>query len=173
MSVQNARKTQVNYPLLVVITSGATFLAFLDATVTNLAIPSLHRTFPAASLATLSWVISLYVVFFAAILTPGGRLADVVGRRRLYAVGVTLFTLSSLMSSLSPNVPVLLAARAVQGIGAAIMLPASLAVLLMDTPADRRRRSIGYWSRQGRSRRLSVLRSAVSSSTRSAGGRCS
>jgi EmrB/QacA subfamily drug resistance transporter len=149
MSVQNAHKSPVNYPLLVVITSGATFLALLDATVTNLAIPSLHRTFPAASLATLSWVISLYVVFFAAILTPGGRLADVVGRRRLYAVGVTLFTLSSLMSSISPNVPVLLAARAVQGIGAAIMLPASLAVLLMDTPADRRRRSIGYWSSAG------------------------
>jgi EmrB/QacA subfamily drug resistance transporter len=148
-SVQTAPKKQVNYPLLIVITSGATFLAFLDATITNLAIPSLHKTFPAASLANLSWVISLYMVFFAAILTPGGRLADAVGRRRLYGIGVTLFTLASLLSAVSPDVPVLLAARAVQGVGAAVMMPSSLAVLLMDTPADRRRRSIGYWSSAG------------------------
>lgn len=149
MSVQTPARTQVHYPLLIVVTSGATFLAFLDATITNLAIPSLHKTFPTASLADLSWVISLYVVFFAAILTPGGRLADAVGRRRLYAIGVTLFTLASLLSFASPDVPVLLAARAVQGIGAAVMMPSSLAVLLMDTPADRRRRSIGYWSSAG------------------------
>ncbi|MBC6460222.1 MFS transporter [Actinomadura sp. HBU206391] len=129
--------------------SGAAFLAMLDATVTNLAIPDLHEDFPSASVQHLTWIITLYAVLFAALLAPAGRLADVVGRRTLFRVGVGLFTAMSLLCALAPNLPVLLAARGLQGAGAAAMIPASLAILLHDTPADRRARAIGLWSAAG------------------------
>ncbi|WP_165975633.1 MFS transporter [Actinomadura rubrisoli] len=129
--------------------AGATFLAMLDATVANLAVPDLHADFPAASLSGLTWVITLYAVLFAALLAPAGRLADVVGRRALFQAGVGLFTLASLACAAAPNVPVLLATRGVQGAAAAAMIPASLALLLHDTPPERRARAIGLWSAAG------------------------
>jgi EmrB/QacA subfamily drug resistance transporter len=91
-------------------------------------------------------VVTLYTILFAALLAPAGRLADVVGRRRLFVVGVTTFTVSSLLAALAPTFGVLLAARAVQGVGAALMLPASLAFVLSDTPPERRTAAIGLWS---------------------------
>ncbi|MGH3240554.1 MAG: MFS transporter, partial [Spirillospora sp.] len=103
--------------------AGATFLAMLDATVANLAVPDLHADFPSSSLSGLTWVITLYAVLFAALLAPAGRLADLVGRRSLYLWGVGLFTLASLACALAPNVPVLLATRAFQGAAAAAMIP--------------------------------------------------
>ena len=133
----------VAIPLLA---SGATFLAMLDATVTNLAIADLRHDFTSASVAGLTWVITLYAVLFAALLAPAGRLADVVGRRLLFRSGVAVFTGASLLCALAPSLPMLLVARALQGAGAAAMIPASLAVLLHDTPADRRARAIGLWS---------------------------
>src|SRR5439155_877012 len=80
------------------------------------------------AVADLTWVITAYAVLFAAVLTPAGRLADVVGRRRLYVTGVGLFTLMSLACAVAPNRSVLVAARAVQGAGAAAMIPAWLAL---------------------------------------------
>ncbi|MFI0486091.1 MFS transporter [Actinomadura sp. 9N215] len=129
--------------------AGATFLAMLDATVANLAVPDLHADFPSASLSGLTWVITLYAVLFAALLAPAGRLADLIGRRTLYLWGVGLFTLASLACALAPNVPVLLATRAFQGAAAAAMIPASLALLLRDTPPERRAGAIGLWSAAG------------------------
>ncbi|MEU8797548.1 MFS transporter [Spirillospora sp. NPDC048819] len=129
--------------------AGATFLAMLDATVANLAVPDLRTDFPGASLSGLTWVITLYAVLFAALLAPAGRLADLVGRRTLYLWGVGLFTLASLGCAIAPNVPVLLATRGVQGAAAAAMIPASLALLLRDTPAARRAGAIGLWSAAG------------------------
>ncbi len=130
-------------PLL--LACGGTFLAFIDVTITNLAVPDLARDF-GIGVASLSWVVTLYTILFAALLAPAGRLADVVGRRRLFVVGVTTFTVSSLLAALAPTFGVLLAARAVQGVGAALMLPASLAFVLSDTPPERRTAAIGLWS---------------------------
>lgn len=125
---------------------GGTFLAMLDSTVVNLAIPSLHQDFPAESVPTLSWVITGYVVFFAALLAPAGRLSDALGRRNLYIAGTALFTAMSLANALAPSVAFLIATRALQGVGAAAMLPASLAILLLDGPAERRGQALGVWS---------------------------
>ncbi|WP_255273737.1 MFS transporter [Actinomadura madurae] len=129
--------------------AGATFLAMLDATVANLAVADLHADFPGTSLSGLTWVITLYAVLFAALLAPAGRLADLVGRRSLYLWGTGLFTLASLACAIAPNVPVLLGTRGVQGAAAAALIPASLALLLKDTPPERRARSIGLWSAAG------------------------
>lgn len=114
-------------------------------TVTNLAIPDIAGDFP-SSLSTLSWVATAYTLLFAAALAPAGRLADVLGRRRLYVVGMVVFTAASLVAAGSPSIGVLLCARAVQGLGAAGLMPASLAFVLMDTPPARRLAAIGVWS---------------------------
>ncbi|WP_131763171.1 MFS transporter, partial [Actinomadura fibrosa] len=132
-----------------VLAAGATFLAMLDATVANLAVPDLHTDFRDATLSGLTWVITLYAVLFAALLAPAGRLADIVGRRTLFQTGVGLFTLASLACAAAPNLPVLLATRGLQGAAAAAMIPASLALLLHDTPPERRAGAIGLWSAAG------------------------
>src|SRR6201996_3520256 len=129
--------------------AGAAFLALLDVTVVNLAIPALGRAYPGTSVNSLSWVITAYATLFAALLAPAGRLADVIGRRTLYRVGVGGFAVLSLICAVAPSVPVLLVARAVQGAFAAIMIPASLAILLADAPAERRGPSGGRGSAAG------------------------
>jgi len=130
-------------PLL--LACGASFLAFLDVTITNLAIPDLAQDFE-AGVSSLSWVVTLYTILFAALLAPAGRFADLVGRRRLFAAGVTVFTAASLGAALSPNLGLLLAARGVQGVGAAMLLPASLAFVLADTAPEKRPAAIGFWA---------------------------
>jgi EmrB/QacA subfamily drug resistance transporter len=129
--------------------SGAAFLSMLDATVANLAIPDLHARYPGAPVTRLSWVITAYAVAFAAVLLPAGRLADVIGRRRLYLGGIGVFTLMSLACAAAPGLGALTAGRALQGIGAAAMIPASLAIVLRDLPAARRSAAIGTWSAAG------------------------
>jgi EmrB/QacA subfamily drug resistance transporter len=131
------------------VASGAAFLAMLDATVANLAVADLHRDFPAVAVGDLSWVVTIYAIAFAALLAPGGRIADVVGRRALLMAGAATFTIMSLVAALAPSLGVLLAARFLQGAGAAAMIPASLAVVLADTPAERRAAAIGAWSGAG------------------------
>jgi EmrB/QacA subfamily drug resistance transporter len=125
---------------------GATFLAYLDVTVVNLAIPDLLRDYPSAKVTGVAWVITLYATMFAALLAPAGRLADVVGRRALFSTGIGLFGAASLLCSLAPNLITLLVARALQGAAAAVMIPTALAIVLVDTPVARRARSIGLWS---------------------------
>lgn len=134
---------------VLILAAGAAFLALLDVTVVNLAIPALSRAYPSTTVTSLSWVITAYATLFAALLAPAGRLADVIGRRTLYRIGVGGFAALSLICAVSPSVPVLLAARAVQGAFAAIMIPASLAILLADTPAERRGNSVALWSATG------------------------
>jgi EmrB/QacA subfamily drug resistance transporter len=124
---------------------GGSFIATLDATVTNLAVPSLASDFT-TSVTTVSWVVTAYAVLMAAFLAPGGAMADFVGRERLFTLGVITFSLASLTVALSPTIEVLIAARAAQGAGAALLIPASLAFVLADTPPDRRPAAIGLWS---------------------------
>jgi EmrB/QacA subfamily drug resistance transporter len=132
-----------------VLAAGAAFLALLDVTVVNLAIPALGRAYPDSSITSLSWVITAYATLFAALLAPAGRLADVIGRRTLFRAGVAGFAVMSAACAAAPSVPALLAARALQGVAAAAMIPASLAIVLADTPARRRMASIGLWSAAG------------------------
>jgi EmrB/QacA subfamily drug resistance transporter len=131
------------------VASGAAFLAMLDATVANLAVADLHVDFPAIAIGDLSWVITIYAITFAALLAPGGRFADLLGRRALLAGGALVFTTMSLVAAVAPTFGILLLARGLQGAGAAAMIPASLAVILADTPPERRAAAIGAWSAAG------------------------
>jgi EmrB/QacA subfamily drug resistance transporter len=140
------RRAQARSGTVLAVASGAAFLAMLDATVANLAVADLHRDFPDAAVGDLSWVITIYAIAFAALLAPGGRFADLVGRRALLTGGAALFTLMSIAAAAAPSLGVLLAARGLQGAGAAAMIPASLAVVLADTPPERRAAAIGVWS---------------------------
>jgi EmrB/QacA subfamily drug resistance transporter len=134
------------YVPLLLLASSATFLAVLDVTIVNLAVPDLHQDFGGVELADLSWVITVYATVFAALLAPAGRLADVFGRRVLFRAGIAVFTVMSLACAVAPNLAMLLVARGFQGAGAAAMIPASLAIVLTDTPPERRRAAIGQWS---------------------------
>lgn len=136
--------TSRSLPLL--LACGGSFLAFLDVTITNLAVPALAGDFGGVDLTSLSWVVTLYTILFAALLAPAGRLADVLGRRRLFAVGVAVFTVASLLVALAPTFGLLLVARGAQAVGAAALMPASLAFVLADTPVARRASAIGLWS---------------------------
>jgi EmrB/QacA subfamily drug resistance transporter len=131
------------------VASGAAFLAMLDATVANLAVADLHSYFPVVAVGDLSWVITIYAITFAALLAPGGRFADLLGRRGLLAGGALVFTTMSLVAAIAPSFEILLVARGLQGAGAAAMIPASLAVILADTPPERRAAAIGVWSAAG------------------------
>ena len=124
---------------------GGSFIGTLDATVTNLAVPSLVSDFD-TSVTTVTWVVTAYAVLMAALLAPGGTLADFLGRERLFMLGVITFSLASLAVALSPTIEIVIAARAVQGAGAALLIPASLAFVLADSPADKRPAAIGLWS---------------------------
>ena len=129
----------------IAIASAATFVAFLDVTVVNIALPDLQRDFDDASLVALSWVVSIYGVLFAALLTPAGRLADALGRTRVFLAGFAAFTLTSALCAVAPDPATLIAARALQGAGAAFMIPAALAIVLAVAPPEKRAAAVGLW----------------------------
>jgi len=107
----------------------ATFMTYLDNNVTNVAIPTIQRDLH-LSIAGLEWVVSSYILVFAALLLVGGRLADVFGRRRLFFVGLTIFTAASLGAGLAGSGGVLIGMRLVQGLGAALLVPTTLAIIV-------------------------------------------
>lgn len=131
-------------PLLLT-TSALAFLAFLNATVLNVALPDLAAGF-GADVGLLGWAVTAYVIALAAGLIAGGRLADAVGRRTVLWLGAALFALASVAAALAAGAAALIAARGVQGIAAALITPASFALLLAETPAERRNRAVGVWS---------------------------
>lgn len=121
------------------------FLAFLDATIVNTAFPSIATSFADASLAQLSWVLDAYFIVLAALLVPAGGLADRFGRKRVFLAGTLLFAAASLACALAPSWQLLVAARVVQGAGAAIVVPVSLALILPEFPVARRAAAVGMW----------------------------
>jgi EmrB/QacA subfamily drug resistance transporter len=127
------------------ITSGTTFLAFLDVTIVNLAFPDLRRDFAGVSVSELSWVITAYGVLFAALLAPAGRIADLVGRRRIFLIGISGFTVASLATALAPSIEALIVARVLQGSAASLMIPSALGLVLAESPPERRRAAVGVW----------------------------
>jgi EmrB/QacA subfamily drug resistance transporter len=127
----------------------ANFMAYLDNNVTNVAIPTIQRNLH-LSVAGLEWIVSSYLLVLAGLLLVGGRLADVYGRRRVFLIGLTVFTLSSLAAGLADSGGMLIGARAVQGLGAALMMPATLAIILATfSDAKERAAAIGTWGAVG------------------------
>jgi NTE family protein len=130
---------------VLLIASFGAFLAFLDATIVNVAFPSIRASFPDSSISALSWVLNAYNIVFAASLVICGRLTDLLGRRRAFVGGVLLFTLASLWCGLAPSLDMLVAARMVQALGAALLVPASLGLVVEAFPTGRRAHAIGLW----------------------------
>ncbi len=127
----------------------ATFMTYLDNNVTNVAIPTIQRSLH-LSIAGLEWVVSSYVLVFAGLLLAGGRIADVYGRRRLFFAGTIVFTLSSLAAGLAGSGDMLIGARVVQGLGAAFLVPTTLAIIMATFHEARERTAaIGIWTAIG------------------------
>ena len=129
---------------LVAICGGA-FLAFLDTTIVNTSFPDIREGFRDASPAELSWILDGYFIVLAALLVPAGGIADRLGRRRVFLAGVALFIVTSLLCAIAPTWELLVVARVLQGIGAAIIIPTSLALLLPLFPIERRAAGVGIW----------------------------
>lgn len=120
-------------------------MAFIDGTVVNVALPVLQKSLGATA-TQVQWVVESYALALASLMLLGGALADKLGRRRIFVVGVALFALASVGCALAPNIDWLIAARAIQGVGGALLVPTSLALLGAGFPAERRGQAIGKWS---------------------------
>jgi EmrB/QacA subfamily drug resistance transporter len=134
---------------VLLVTSAAAFLSSLDLFIVNLAFPDIRADFPGTDLGQISWVLNGYTVVFAAFLALAGRLGDRYGHRRVFLVGLAVFTLASAACAAAPSVGLLVAARAVQALGAALVTPTSLALLLAAFPAERRAHAVGAWASIG------------------------
>ncbi|MEU6099465.1 MFS transporter [Streptomyces flaveolus] len=142
MSQQNARRGSAAWAL--VITSVAGFMAALDNLVVTTALPSIREDLGGA-LHDLEWTVSAYTLTFAVLLMFGAALGDRFGRRRLFVIGLAVFTGASAAAAMAPGIDSLIAARAVQGVGAAIMMPLTLTLLTAAVPAERRGMAYGIW----------------------------
>jgi EmrB/QacA subfamily drug resistance transporter len=132
--------------LVLVIACLAQFMVVLDATIVNVALPSIQHglSFSASSL---QWVVNAYTLVFGGFLLLGGRAADLLGRKRLFVAGVILFSAASLLNGLAPSSGMLIAGRALQGLGAALVSPAALAIITTTfTDTTERTRALGVWS---------------------------
>lgn len=120
-------------------------MAFIDGSVVNVALPVLQVDLNATT-ADVQWVVEAYSLFLAALILVGGALSDQFGRRRIFASGIVIFTLASMVCGLSPNIVLLILARAFQGIGGALLVPGSLAIIGASFSQDQRGRAVGAWS---------------------------
>jgi EmrB/QacA subfamily drug resistance transporter len=132
--------------LVLVVLCAVAFMAQFDLFVANIALPSIGRSFSGQGLGTLSWVLNAYAIVFAAFLVPAGRLADHFGRRRFLLGGLAMFTIASAVCALAPSLLVLVAARAVQALGAAMIVPTSLGLLLPAFPKRQHNMVVGVWA---------------------------
>jgi EmrB/QacA subfamily drug resistance transporter len=121
------------------------FMIMLDNTVVNVALPSIQRDL-GIGLSELQWIVTGYALTFAALMLTGGKLADHYGRRLIFVVGLTIFTLASLGCGLAESGDVLIAARVVQGVGAALMNPSTLSIISATFPVEQRGMAIGIWA---------------------------
>src|SRR5829696_1258851 len=121
------------------------FMIMLDNTVVNVALPTIQRDL-GAKLSELEWIVSGYALTFAALMLTGGKLADLFGRRRLFVIGLAVFSGASLACALAPSPGFLIGARVVQGVGAALMNPATLSIISAAFPPRQRGTAIGIWA---------------------------
>jgi EmrB/QacA subfamily drug resistance transporter len=120
------------------------FMTLLDLTIVNIAIPSMIEALN-ASLDEVLWVVNSYVLVLAVLLITAGRLGDLRGQRTLFALGVAVFTVASLACGLAPNPALLITFRAIQGLGAALLIPQTMAIIVATFPAERRGTALGVW----------------------------
>ena len=139
-----ARRWQV-----LLVTAVGVFMTFLDVTIVNIAFPDIGASFPSASLSRLSWILNAYNIVFAAALVPAGRLADRLGRRRFFFLGVLIFLAASVLCGAASSVDMLIGGRAVQALGGAMLVPASLGLLLPEFPLERRATATALWGSTG------------------------
>ncbi|WP_433800032.1 MFS transporter [Actinomycetospora sp. CA-084318] len=135
--------------LVLLIASAAAFLSSLDLFIVNIAFPDIRADFPGTDLGQMSWILNGYTVVFAAFLALAGRLADRSGHKRVFLIGLAVFTAASAACAVAPTVWLLVAARAVQAVGAALVMPTSLSLLLAAYPAERRSHAVGAWASIG------------------------
>jgi EmrB/QacA subfamily drug resistance transporter len=121
------------------------FMIMLDNPVVNVALQTIKSDLH-MSVSSLEWIVTAYALTFAAFLITGGKLADLFGRRRIFVLGLVVFSLSSLACGLAPSAGVLIGARAVQGVGAALMNPATLSIIVATFPPKQRGTAIGIWA---------------------------
>ena len=131
---------------ILAVLSAVAFMAQLDLFIVNVALPAMGQAFGDASLSNLSWVLNAYSIVFAALLVPAARLADHHGRRRFLLVGVGIFTLASLVCALAPTLAVLVLGRVVQAVGAAMIVPTSLGLLLPAFAPRQHTLVVGIWA---------------------------
>src|SRR6266700_2676108 len=124
-------------------------MAILDVTIVNIAFPDIRASFPHNSLSDLSWILNGYNIVFAAALVPAGRLADRIGRKKLFIVGVLVFVAASLLCGVSVSVGMLVAARVLQALGGAILTPSSLSLILPEFPVEQRATATALWTATG------------------------
>src|SRR6266540_4286289 len=134
--------------LPLVFLGAAQFMLVIDVTVVNVALPSIGQSL-GLDRAGLTWVAIAYTLFFGSLLMLGGRLADTFGRRRLFLAGLGIFTVASVSSGLAPNGTILIAARAFQGIGAALLSPAALSIITTMFQGPDRGRALSIWAALG------------------------
>ncbi len=134
-----------NGPWILAATILGSSMAFIDSTVVNVALPAIQTALH-ATLAQVQWVVESYALFLAALLLVGGSLGDLKGRRKIFAVGVALFSVASMWCGLAPDILQLIVARGVQGVGGAMLVPGSLALISANFPQNERGRAIGTWS---------------------------
>ncbi len=120
-------------------------MAFIDSTVVNVALPALQSTFN-ATVIDVQWVVESYGLFLGALILVGGSAGDLFGRRRVFVIGVTIFAIASAACGLAQNIHQLIYARAIQGVGAALLTPGSLSIISASFPEEQRGRAIGTWS---------------------------
>ena len=129
----------------IAIACAGAFVAFLDTTIVNIAFPDISASFSGSGRDALSWVLDGYFVVIAALLVPAGGLADRFGHRRIFLLGIAGFTAASLLCAAAPSLALLIAFRVVQGVAAAMIAPASLAIVLDSFPAEKRSTGVGLW----------------------------
>jgi EmrB/QacA subfamily drug resistance transporter len=120
-------------------------MVFIDGTVVNVALPALQTSLN-ATVVDVQWVVEAYALFLAALLLAGGSLGDHFGRKRIYIIGVSIFALASIWCGLAPNINQLIIARALQGVGGALLVPGSLAIISASFSQEKRGQAIGTWS---------------------------
>jgi EmrB/QacA subfamily drug resistance transporter len=133
-------------PTVVLTVCVGVFMVSLDLLIVNIAFPEIQTSFRGTSVGDLSWILNAYAISFGALLVPAGRWADRVGRKRVFLLGMGIFTAASAACAAAPSVPALVVARAVQGVGAAMVFPTSLGLLLPEWPAEKRGTAVGIWS---------------------------
>src|SRR6185437_7830367 len=148
-AVARPAQGQARFGIVFAIVTAGIAVVNLDLFIVNVAIPSIARGFGNADLSSLSWVLNAYAIVFAALLVPAGRAADLIGRRAAFLAGMIVFGLASAACAAAPNVWVLVIARVLQAAGGALLMPASLGLLLAAAPPDRRAGTIRAWTSVG------------------------